>query len=514
VESLARVKMVEAQEAESIAFQSSSFRPARLTTLRRVRALSGYGKALLLVFILTLPLVNPWVHGDGVGYYAYIHSLLIDHNLDFRNEWKAANPGFITFRLDQNGEINPAFYTPTGHLENHFSVGPSMLWAPFLAPVHLTMLTLQRLGVDVKPDGLSRPYIATMALATALYGFLGLCFSYRLARAYTEERWAFLATLGIWFSSSLPAYMYFNPSWSHAHSVFAVGLFLWYWHRTRGERTLAQWVVLGLLSGLMLDVYYPNIAMLLAPLAESLQKYGRAWRAPGRDWTSIRRLFSANLLYGLVTMIAFLPTLITREVIYGHLLEFGYGGADVWHWKSPVLWKVLFSANHGLLTWTPIVIPAVLGLALFRRRDREMAAYLGIACLAFYYLIASHHNWDGISSFGNRFFISLAPVFVLGLSTSFSEAAKWFKSVRIASLALAAVTGLFMVWNLAFIFQWGTHLVPARGPISWKQMVSNQFTVVPQQLWGKTKVYFGNRGALMRQIDEQDVKQQRKDLGQ
>src|SRR2546422_7967054 len=384
--------MVEAQEAESIAFQASSFRPARPTTLQRVRALSGYGKALLLVFILTLPLVNPWVHGDGVGYYAYIHSLLIDHNLDFRNEWKAANPGFITFRLDQNGEISPTFYTSTGHLDNHFSVGPSVLWAPFLAPVHVAMLTLQRLGVDVKPDGLSKPYVVTMALATALYGFLGLCFSYRLARVYTEERWAFLATLGIWFASPLPVYMYFNPSWSHAHSVFAVGLFLWYWHSTRGGRTLMQWVVLGLLSGLMLDVYYPNIAMLLAPLAESLQRYGRAWRAPGPDWKALRRLFSANLLYCVLTVIAFLPTLITRKIIYGHLFDFGYGGADVWHWKSPVLGKVLFSANHGLLTWTPIVIPAVLGLVSFRRRDREMAAYLSIACLAFYYLIASHHN--------------------------------------------------------------------------------------------------------------------------
>ena len=100
MESLARVKLVEAQEAESIAFQSSSYPPARVTTLQRVRALSGCGKALLLVFVLTLPLVNPWVHGDGVGYYAYIHSLLIDHNLDFRDEWKAANPGFITFKLD------------------------------------------------------------------------------------------------------------------------------------------------------------------------------------------------------------------------------------------------------------------------------------------------------------------------------------------------------------------------------------------------------------------------------
>jgi len=26
---------------------------------------------LALLFLLSLPLVNPWVRGDGVGYYAY-----------------------------------------------------------------------------------------------------------------------------------------------------------------------------------------------------------------------------------------------------------------------------------------------------------------------------------------------------------------------------------------------------------------------------------------------------------
>ena len=61
-----------------------------------------------------------------------------------------------------------------------------------------------------------------MALATAFYGFLGLLMSFRLACDYVEERWALLATFAIWWASSLPVYMYFNPSWSHAHSAFAV----------------------------------------------------------------------------------------------------------------------------------------------------------------------------------------------------------------------------------------------------------------------------------------------------
>ena len=102
--------------------------------------------------------------------------------------------------------------------------------------------------------------------------------SFHLACAYCQERWAFLATMGVWFASSLPVYMYFNPSWSHAHSAFIVALFLWYWQRTRRDRTMAQWVILGLLSGLMLDVYYLNIAVLLIPFLESIRRYGKLWR--------------------------------------------------------------------------------------------------------------------------------------------------------------------------------------------------------------------------------------------
>src|SRR5271154_2108847 len=29
-------------------------------------------RILLLVFLISLPLVNPWIRGDGVGYYAYV----------------------------------------------------------------------------------------------------------------------------------------------------------------------------------------------------------------------------------------------------------------------------------------------------------------------------------------------------------------------------------------------------------------------------------------------------------
>lgn len=462
----------------------------------------------MVVFFLTLPLVNPWVRGDGVGYYAYVRSLLIEHKLDFANDWRAANESFVMGRVRPDGSINPQQYTQTGHLDNHFAVGPAILWAPFLAPVHYTLLTLQRFGFKVKANGYSRPYIVTMALATALYGFLGLLISFRLACLYTEQRWAFLGTLGIWFASSLPVYMYFNPSWSHAQSVFAVAVLLWYWQRTRQDRTPAQWMILGFVSGLALDVYYANIAVLLVPLVESLQSYWRGWSAPQRDWQALGRLLGGNLLYCLATLIAFSPTLVTRQIIYGHPLSFGYaGGFDITKWASPRFGSVLFSSDHGLLTWTPILVLALVGLVLLLRRDTSLAAYLIIAFLGLYYLIAIDPCWDGISSFGNRFFISLTPMFVLGLAVFFSEFAKWVKGARQGLAIVSPVTALLILWNLAFMFQWGTHMVPARGPISWKQMVRNQFTAVPLRAASGVAAYFENRAALMLHIEQDDIRQ-------
>src|SRR5580700_2737749 len=93
----------------------------------RRSARRGVGWILLVVFLFSLPLVNPWVRGDGVGYYAYVRSLLIDHNLNFEKDWLEANPSFMLARVGATGHLRADQYTPTGHVENHFSVGPAIL---------------------------------------------------------------------------------------------------------------------------------------------------------------------------------------------------------------------------------------------------------------------------------------------------------------------------------------------------------------------------------------------------
>src|SRR5712675_34514 len=183
-------------------------------------------RALLFLFVLSLVLLNPWVRGDGVGYYAFARAPLIEHSLDFEHDYIGANTSFREARLDEHGQPKGIFRTRTGHLDNHFTVGPAMLWTPFLLLAHGGVLLARGLGAQVPADGFSAPYRLAMAVGTAFWGFLGLVLSFHLARQYAGDLWAFLATVSIWWASSLPVYMYFNPSWSHAHSAFAVSLFV------------------------------------------------------------------------------------------------------------------------------------------------------------------------------------------------------------------------------------------------------------------------------------------------
>src|ERR1700730_14664519 len=241
---------------------------------------SWHAKVLFLFFLLTLPLVNPWIRGDGVGYYAYLRSALIDQDLNFESDYLAGNKSFTMSRLDAQGHLLPEQFTKTGHVENHFTVGPAILWAPVLVTVHLAVVLLDHFGAHIPADGYSRPYLFAMGLTTAFYGFLALFLAFRMARKYFEQQWAFLATIGIWLASSLPVYMYFNPSWSHAFSAFAVALFLWYWDRTKLQRTPVQWATLGAFAGLMGNVYYPNAILLIFPGLELIHLIRAGRRAP------------------------------------------------------------------------------------------------------------------------------------------------------------------------------------------------------------------------------------------
>src|SRR5262249_46507487 len=163
--------------------------------------------------------------------------------------------------------------------------------------------------------------------------------------------------------------------------------------------------------------------------------------------------------------------------------------------------------NRGLFSWTPILLLGAIGIFLFWRKAPQAGGPVLCAFLAFYYFMASYPDWPGISSYGSRFFVSLTVFFVMGLAVLLEKVGERFQTARSATVAASLGLLLFVSWNLGLMFQWGTHLIPARGPIAWREAAYNQFFVVPRQITGHLHDYFFRRKDLMRQIEQRDVQQ-------
>jgi len=143
------------------------------------------------------------------------------------------------------------------------------------------------------------------------------------------------------------------------------------------------------------------------------------------------------------------------------------------------------------------------GLFVAPRNARTIAGYLAVEAAAFYYIITCYPYWDGLASFGNRFLISLTAVFAFGLALLFERFGRYFHDSARAFVAAGGLVILLALWNAGFIFQWGEHLLPVRGEISFREMIHNQFFVVPRELTVHLEFYLFNRKYEMRKIESE-----------
>ncbi len=162
-----------------------------------------------------------------------------------------------------------------------------------------------------------------VAFGTSFYGFCGLLLSYLFARKYVESSYALLATLGIW-AGEFTARIHVFQSVLVARSLGIHGArcFCGIGIARSPNRTLGQWILLGVISGLLVDVYFVNGVFLLIPLIESILGYREGPAL--KDGAAFLRQFGVQLLhFSMIFLVLLLPTLITRKIIFGGMFRFG-----------------------------------------------------------------------------------------------------------------------------------------------------------------------------------------------
>ncbi len=439
--------------------------------------------AWALIAALSLPAVTTRIYAsDEVQYFAFLRSLAFDRDVSFENEYQHffdAGAGGAGFRDTFLAER----YTAAGRRINFGTIGPALLWAPFYALGHAAALL-----TGAPADGYSAPYITAVSWGSALYGWAALWLAALIAARLFGRGLA--PALAVLAGTPLLFYMYVAPVFSHACATFAVTGFLWLWLRVRDRWSVAGIAALGLVGGLMGTMRDQTVLFLLPPAIDFLRWGWRTQRWP--------RLTAAAAVGALATLVGYLPHLLASWAINGYLGPHESVGNKM-SWSSPHFLEVIGSPAHGWIAWTPLAILSLAGLiAMAAGRVRAThvdVRWIGVCALLMVllqvYINGAVESWTVAGAFGQRRFVELTPLLVLGLAAVVSID-------RQPRRLLWATIGVCIWWNLGLLLQFGTHRMD-RQRLDLRDNARTTFVELPGEAPGLLWTYLTNRESFYRQ---------------
>lgn len=420
---------------------------------------------------------------DEVQYFSYLRSLYFDQDVSFENEYRY----FYDRNIAQSGGFHETFLereTAAGRRVNYGTIGAAILWSPFYAVAD----GWTRVSSSHEANGFTAPYVRAVAYGSAFYGFLAVLLSIRAARLIGAKSGAFIAGLAVWLGTPLLFYMYVAPPFSHACSAFAVALFVNVWLHVRRSWTMRGAFALGLCAALIAMVREQDVFLALGPAVDF------AWSAR----REIQRFLVPATAGVAGTLLGFLPQLLAYNALNGYPGPAEHVQRKM-YWYAPHGLQVLASPNHGLFFWTPL---AILGLAgLFFVRERVVAASLLIMVLSQVYVAGSVESWTVAGAFGQRRFVNLTVILVIGLTALWTAAAANRKT-RFAP-ALAGAIALCAWWNVALMAQFAIRLMD-RQQLDPARNAYHAFVTLPLSGPSLAYRYLTDRGSFYESQPKQD----------
>jgi hypothetical protein len=423
---------------------------ALLRRLPRLRPNSDRRAQRWIVAAFALAVVlafTPTIKSDGMGYYVYLRSLMLDGDVNFGNDY-----------LDWPDQKIPGEHltpqTATGYYLNFFSIGPAMLWSPLFGAAQAIVLAGRALGQPWQANGYESIYFVLTTFGSALAGLVVMLAGYRICRRWVGPATALLAAVTLFFGSNLLYYSVREGGFAHALSAATATAYVLAWLRLEERPGVWRWAQLGIAAGLMLVTYWVSGIVLLLAGFSFARLAGAAIQAPPeRRGRAIAGLLAGTGLAALLLVLLFSPQMIAWRLIYGAFLTIPQGSGFV----SPREFKgleILFAPLHGLLPWTPALFVGGLSLLLLFRRSRYLAAALMAAMVAYVLYNAWLPDWHGSGAFGLRRLTLLAPWCMLGLALLFDALRRW------RPLLPAAASALMVAWSTLVLIRYDLGLIP------------------------------------------------------
>lgn len=348
---------------------------------------------------------------DAIGYYVYLPSLVIDHDLKFENQLS------IQFPV-KDEEYSQALQ------HNRWPTGIALSIAPAFLVAHGTAILVHYwTGWSLfAPTGYSPVYFVFCVGWAMLIGLAGIILLDRLLiqRFLLRGRLVAGAILLTWLATHYVWYFVREPLMAHMIGASWVIFAIYLVHRIEQfliDEPLPWWPLplLALVMSMALICRMTNAFLLpmFIYLAVLLHRRGQMMRA-------LQMLPLILLAMWPLALQLYIWKIVLAGLTSQGVQGMGYGENERFVWTQPALLRSLFSSRHGLFFTTPILLFSLWGWIwhLLRRggwRDLLLSSLAASALLLWYINSAWYAWWFG-PSVGNRGYVELAALFAIGFA--------------------------------------------------------------------------------------------------
>lgn len=343
--------------------------------------------------------VEQTINADGVGYYDYLPSLAIHHDLVRKNNPFKDTPD-LYYRIDSTS----VYVDYKDFKVNKYPCGTALLQLPFFTFAYLTSDLESTIH-----DGYQKPFQKAIFYAAIFYLFLSLLFLKKILSLYDVKPYIIaFSQLILVLATSVTHYVNVEAGFSHIYSLFAVTAFIYFVKSYFNQNKTIHSVLAFACLGLVFILRQPNILIVLfIPfLAGSQENLIASFKTL---FINFKSLILGILLFLGITSIQ----LVLWYLQTGDFFVYSYQG-EGFDFLDPYFFSILFSYKKGLFIYTPVLLISMLSLIWLIYKK---SYYLFFTWIAFFttltFVLSSWWSWYYGCSYGLRAYIDYYVIFLI-----------------------------------------------------------------------------------------------------
>lgn len=433
--------------------------PPLFYTMRR-NSLIAYWFCAALILASTLFYYPKWKQSgteatlswDVSGYYLYLPAVFIYKDVkelkwfDGINEKYHPGPG-----------MGQAFKHTSGNYVMKYPLGQALQYLPWFTAAHLIAAPL-----GYPADGFSAPYQTAIGWGSLLLALIGLWFLRKVLNQYFSDNVTAATLICLVFGSNYLEYAGITGAMTHNWLFTLYSLLIYSTIQFYKKPGFAWAALIGILVGWATITRPTEIIAAIIPMFWGIN----AWGALKNRFELWIRHFPKMAVSVILAGLMIFMQLAYWKYATGEWIVYSYQD-QTFTWFPPHIEDVLWSARAGWLVYSPMMIFAVLGIFMLRKRLPAVFPALFTYCMVALYITSAWDIWWYGGSLGQRAMVQAYPLWAFGLATfihwAFQEQKTiWTGFLKVLLLALA---GGFLYLNI-----WWTHQAHRGGLFVSEQM--------------------------------------------